>query len=187
MRCPYCQSQETRVIDSRPADAGIRRRRSCEHCTRRFTTYERLAEVEPMVVKRDGRRESFQGDKLRSGLARASAKRAIPQAALEEVVGAIERRVRQSETAEVESRQLGEWVIERLAVLDPVAGFRFATVFRRPADLDAVRRELAAAEQAALTRSAAHEEWDQPTLPGLSPPTVDPHTAQRSRRQRRTS
>ena len=119
---PYCQSNETRVIDSRPADAGIRRRRSCEHCTRRFTTYERLAEVEPMVVKRDGRREAFQREKLRAGLARASAKRAVPQDALEVIISAIERRVRQSETAEIESRQLGEWVIERLNSVDPVAG-----------------------------------------------------------------
>ena len=168
MRCPYCQSNETRVIDSRPANAEIRRRRSCEHCARRFTTYEKLAEVEPMVVKRDGRREPFQRNKLRVGLGRACAKRAVPQIDLDEIVAAIERRVRQSESAEVESRQLGDWVVEHLISIDPVAGFRFATVFRRPTDLNEIRRELAVAEEAARARAAVAEEWDQPPLPGLA-------------------
>ena len=140
------------------------------------------------MVKRDGRREAFQREKLRAGLARASAKRAVPQDALEVIISAIERRVRQSETAEIESRQLGEWVIERLNSVDPVAGFRFATVFRRPADLDAIRRELAAADQATLRRSASPEEWDQPTLPGLAPSAAAASSLQRSpQRDRRRS
>ena len=172
MQCPYCQSSETRVIDSRPANAEIRRRRSCEDCARRFTTYEKLAEVEPMVVKRDGRREPFQRKKLRLGLGRACAKRAVPQISLDEIVAAIERRVRQSEIAEVESRQLGDWAVEHLISIDPVAGFRFAAVFRRPTDLDEIRRELAAAEQAARARAAVSEEWDQPPLPGLATPAT---------------
>ncbi len=135
-----------------------------------------------MVVKRDGRRELFQRKKLRLGLGFACAKRAVPQIALDEIVAMIERRVRQSEVAEVESWQLGDWVVERLISIDPVAGFRFAAVFRRPTNLDEIRRELAAVEQVARSPAAAAEEWDQPPLPGLDT-LVAKSSAQGSRRR----
>ena len=176
MECPYCHSDDTRVIDSRPAEEGIRRRRLCERCEQRFTTYERLAEVEPMVVKRDGRREPFQREKLLAGLSRACAKRAIPHGSLESIVNGVERRIGQSSSAEVESRQIGEWALERLLALDPVAAFRFAAVFERPSDLAAMRRQLAAIEHAAQMSAGAGEAGglgtgEQAALPGIVPPT----------------
>lgn len=165
MQCPYCAAA-TRVIDSRPADASVRRRRLCQGCGRRFTTHERLAAEEPLVVKRSGRREPFQHDKLLHGIRLACAKRALPTDRLEEVAEAVRTRVMQQGSAEVRSEEVGEWVLERLRAVDQVAAFRFAAVFRRPPDTEAVRRELAAAEAAPPVREAAAAA-SQPTLPGL--------------------
>ena len=128
-----------------------------------------------MVVKRDGRREPFQREKLRAGLIRACAKLPVPQDAVDAIAAGIERRLRISAAAEVESHQLGEWVLEQLLQRDPVAAFRFASVFRRPSNLAAVRRELATVERAAAEgHAAAAADWGQPGLPGMggSPPQV---------------
>ncbi len=126
-----------------------------------------------MVVKRDGRREPFQREKLRAGLIRACAKLAVPQDAVDAIAAGIERRLRISAAAEVESHQLGEWILEQLLQRDPVAAFRFASVFRRPSDLAALRRALATVERAAAEGHAAAD-WGQPGLPGMggSPPQV---------------
>ncbi|MEE9277101.1 MAG: transcriptional regulator NrdR [Dehalococcoidia bacterium] len=166
MDCPFCPAQ-TRVIDSRAAESAIRRRRECQGCGRRFTTYERVAELEPAVVKRDGRREPFQHSKLLAGIRLACIKRPLPQDRLEAIAEAVRTRAMRSAGAEVASREIGEWVLERLRPLDRVAAFRFAAVFRRPQDTDALRRELAAIEAgAAASPDGADADAQQP-LPGI--------------------
>jgi transcriptional repressor NrdR len=144
MKCPFCSHLESKVTDSRVATAGdvIRRRRECEGCTRRFTTYERVEEVLPLVVKKDGRREMFDRQKLLSGLRRACEKRAVPLEKLEEIVDGIERDLIDSGEKEVASPRIGERVMTRLRALDDIAYVRFASVYRSFRDLDEFREEL---------------------------------------------
>ncbi|MEW6487365.1 MAG: transcriptional regulator NrdR [Thermodesulfobacteriota bacterium] len=133
MRCPFCGEKEDRVIDSRVSREGdaIRRRRECVECGRRFTTYERVEEVLPLVVKKDGRREAFDRLKIRSGLTRACEKRPIPAEALDRIVDGIEARLQEEGRKEVPSDEIGEAVMEALRGLDPVAYVRFASVYRQ--------------------------------------------------------
>ena len=166
MECPHCGSGDISVVDSRPSKDAIRRRRECADCQHRFTTYERVAELEPAVIKRDGRREPFQPGKIRHGIRLAAAKRPLPEGELDGVVESVRTLAVQSGRAEIPSATLGEWVSERLQILDRVTAFRFAAVFRRPDDTDALRRELAAAESAAPTTAARAP---QPRLPGIAP------------------
>ena len=166
MECPDCGSADTGVIDSRPSKDAIRRRRICNSCEHRFTTYERIAELEPVVVKRDGRREPFQPDKIRHGTRLAAAKRPLPETEIERLVESVRTRAVQTGRAEIAATTVGEWVWEGLRALDRVTAFRFAAVFRRPEDTDALRRELAAAESAAPGAAAA---TPQPHLPGITP------------------
>ena len=144
MKCPFCSHLESKVTDSRVATAGdvIRRRRECEQCARRFTTYERVEEVLPLVVKKDGRREMFDRQKLLSGLRRACEKRAVPLQKLEEIVDGIERDLIDSGEKEVPSPRIGERVMSRLRALDEIAYVRFASVYRSFRDLDEFREEL---------------------------------------------
>ena len=144
MKCPFCTHADSKVIDSRTS-AGhdvTRRRRECEACGRRFTTYERVEEVLPMVVKKDGRRELFDRQKILSGLLRASEKRAIPVATLEGVVDAIERELIDLGEKETTSQGVGERVMARLKVIDPIAYVRFASVYRSFRDITELREEL---------------------------------------------
>lgn len=138
MRCPFCGEKEDRVIDSRVSREGdvIRRRRECVGCERRFTTYERVEEVLPLVVKKDGRRESFDRLKVMMGLKRACEKRPISAEALEGIVDRIEAQVQEEGRKEVPSREIGEAVMEALQSLDPVAYVRFASVYREFRDVD---------------------------------------------------
>jgi transcriptional repressor NrdR len=133
VRCPFCGEKEDRVIDSRVSREGdaIRRRRECVECGRRFTTYERVEEVLPLVVKKDGRREAFDRLKIRSGLTRACEKRPIPAEALDRIVDGIEARLQEEGRKEVPSDEIGEAVMEALRGLDPVAYVRFASVYRQ--------------------------------------------------------
>ncbi len=144
MKCPFCSHAESKVTDSRVASAGdvIRRRRECEKCERRFTTYERVEEVLPLVVKKDGRREMFDRQKLLSGLRRACDKRAIPLEKLEGIVDAIERDLIDSGEKEVSAQSVGERVMVHLRGLVPIAYVRFASVYRSFRDLDEFREEL---------------------------------------------
>jgi len=144
MRCPFCNFQDSRVLDSRPAEDGhsIRRRRECGKCGRRFTTYERVDELPLMVVKKDGRREVFERHKLLAGLAKACQKRPVPTARLESMVDEIEQELRNIADAEVSSRDIGEMVMERLRRLDEVAYVRFASVYREFRDVDGFLREI---------------------------------------------
>lgn len=133
MRCPFCGEKEDRVIDSRVSREGdvIRRRRECVGCERRFTTYERVEEVLPLVVKKDGRREAFDRNKIQAGLKRACEKRPIPAEALDRIVERIEGRLQEEGRKEVPSGEIGEAVMEALRGLDPVAYVRFASVYRQ--------------------------------------------------------
>src|SRR3954467_4398232 len=141
MQCPYCGSTQNRVVDSREAVDAIRRRRQCENCDQRFTTYERAESVRMYVVKRNGRREPFDPDKLLRGLQRAAAKRPIEPERLEQVVSSIEAAVRR-EGGEVPAEWVGELALGGLARLDRVAAVMFASVYRSIEDLSAFEAEL---------------------------------------------
>lgn len=144
MKCPFCGQLESKVTDSRVGTTGdvIRRRRECETCARRFTTYERVEEVLPLVVKKDGRREPFDRQKVLSGLHRACDKRAVPVARIEQIVDAIERELIDGGEKEVTANQIGEKVMAQLRPLDPVAYVRFASVYRQFRDIDELQREI---------------------------------------------
>lgn len=144
MKCPSCGYQETKVIDSRlSADgASIRRRRACLQCEKRFTTYEYIEEVPLMVVKRDGRRQPFDRKKIVAGLMKACEKRPVGIDKMEEITGEIERLIQRKYDREVNSKELGELVMEKLAVLDEVAYVRFASVYRQFRDVNQFMNEL---------------------------------------------
>ncbi|MCC7412245.1 MAG: transcriptional regulator NrdR [Gammaproteobacteria bacterium] len=144
MRCPFCSSLNTRVVDSRLVGEGeqIRRRRECDDCRERYTTYETAELSMPRVVKADARRELFDEGKLRSGMERALRKRPVPADSVERAVASIKKKLRLSNEREVDSRRLGEWVMEELRALDQVAYVRFASVYRSFEDVQAFRDEI---------------------------------------------
>ena len=144
MRCPFCGTDEDKVIDSRQSKDGreIRRRRECLACARRFTTYERVEEALPMVIKADGRREPFDRNKIVSGLKRAAAKRPVSMEALEEVAEAVERDIADLGKSEVAASDIGERVLPRLRQIDEVSYVRFASIYRDFRDIDEFAKEL---------------------------------------------
>lgn len=144
MKCPFCTSCENKVTDSRTASGGdvIRRRRECDGCGRRFTTYERVEEVLPMVVKKDDRRELFDRRKVLAGLLRACEKRPVSLEVLEATVDGIERTLIDRGEKEVPAQVVGEEVMVALRALDPIAYVRFASVYRSFRDIDEFRNEL---------------------------------------------
>ena len=133
MRCPHCQHQDTRVVDSRPIEEGalLRRRRQCDHCGARFSTHERVISAPLIVVKKDGRREEFSGDKLRGGIVSACRKRPVATADIENAVEEIEAALRRESNSEVPADRVGELVMEKLLALDQVAYVRFASVYQQ--------------------------------------------------------
>jgi len=142
MDCPFCGSARSRVIDTRDAEGGIRRRRECEGCGRRFTTYERVAPLRLMVIKKEEGREPFDRDKIVDGIQKACGKRPVGMEAIEELVSGIESELIHRGTREVTSREIGEMVMQRLRKLDEVAYIRFATVYRRFADVEDLADEI---------------------------------------------
>jgi transcriptional repressor NrdR len=144
VNCPFCGHADNRVVDSRDVRDGseIRRRRECASCERRFTTYERVDEVPLTVVKRDGRRESFDREKLLNGLLRACEKRPVPRKDLVAVVDAVESRLAAKDVREMSTEDIGSMVIEELRRLDQVAYVRFASVYRRFEDVSQFMDEL---------------------------------------------
>jgi transcriptional repressor NrdR len=154
MKCPYCGTFENRVIDSRLSQGGevTRRRRECEKCGRRYTTYERVEQILPMVLKRDGRREPFDRVKLMQGIRRAVVKRPVDAEAVEAIVDSLERTLLESGDREITSQALGEAILARLKDLDPVAYIRFASVYRQFGDLDEFVAELARLQGTAVKR-----------------------------------
>lgn len=152
MRCPFCDANNDRVVDSRENKDGatIRRRRECLDCSRRFTSYEQIEHVPFMVIKQDGRREEFSRSKLLAGLIRAAQKRSIPIKQLEEIADATEGLMQQVEEREIDTQEIGAFVMNRLRELDQVAYVRFASVYRRFDDIDAfmdVLKNLVQAER----------------------------------------
>ena len=144
MTCPFCRHRQDRVIDSRESKEGdlIRRRRECLKCMRRFTTYERSDEIPYMVVKRDGRRERFERQKVLEGLLRACEKRPVPVAKLAEIVDSVESTLSENPDREISTGAIGELVLERLKKLDKIAYVRFASVYRCFQDIDEFQREI---------------------------------------------
>lgn len=144
MKCPYCGFAQDRVIDSRESKGAesIRRRRECERCNKRFTTYERIDEIPYMVIKKDGRREKFERQKVLSGLLRACEKRPVPAAKLQSIVDDIENFVVDSPEGERTTREIGELIMDRLKGIDTVAYIRFASVYRDFTDVREFKEEL---------------------------------------------
>ncbi len=144
MQCPFCKAPDTRVVDSRLAEDGtqVRRRRECETCNNRFTTFERAQLSMPNVVKRSGDPEPFREEKLRQGIEHAIYKRPVTPEAVDHAVDAVMRKLRASSEREVPSRQVGEWVMEELRDLDHVAYVRFASIYRSFEDVNAFREEI---------------------------------------------
>ena len=144
MRCPYCENRDTKVIDSRHTEEGhaIRRRRECEKCGKRFTTYEKIEETVLVVIKKDGSRETFDRNKILSGIIKACEKRPVPLSEMEAVIDDIERGLNNMMEKEVKSTFIGELVMEKLRDLDEVAYVRFASVYRQFTDINTFINEI---------------------------------------------
>jgi transcriptional repressor NrdR len=144
MKCPFCDHEESKVIDSRESKKGlsIRRRRECLSCKRRFTTYEKIEEIPYMVVKKDGSRQPFDSQKLLRGLLKACEKRPIPISQVEEIVDEIESRLHERAEKEIKASEIGQFVMDRLKELDKVAYVRFASVYREFRDVMEFKQEL---------------------------------------------
>ena len=164
MECPHCGGQESKVIDSRNLDEGVRRRRQCIACNARFTTYERIQSHDIFIIKKDGRREEFNRDKLLSGIRKACEKRPLPTGAIDKFMDSIEAELYKAGKREVSSSYIGDLVMEGLRKLDHIAYIRFASVYREFADITdlklevdslAVRRELTPENQLPLLSSEA--------------------------------
>ena len=144
MKCPFCTHDDTRVVDSRLGKEGnnIRRSRECIDCERRFTTYERVEETLPLVIKKDGRREAFDRQKIISGIQRACEKRPVSIATIEKVVDQMEVSLHESGEKEIDASRIGEAIMEALQNLDEVANVRFASVYRQFRDINEFMSEL---------------------------------------------
>ncbi len=144
MKCPYCGYSESKVVDSRPTEeeTAIRRRRECEKCSKRFTTYEKVEEMPLIIVKKEGNREVYQRSKIINGFIKACEKRPVSVKQIEEVVDEIEKELYNSMEKEIDSKKIGEMVMNRLKQLDDVAYVRFASVYRQFKDLNTFIEEL---------------------------------------------
>jgi len=142
MNCPFCEAGDSHVLDTRQVEGGIRRRRECNTCHKRFTTYEQVTGITPLVVKSDGRREEFDRQKLLAGVRKACAKRPIPSEDIENLVAHIEDMVLGSGRSEISSKEIGQMALEGLRNLDEVAYIRFASVYLDFKDLESMKREV---------------------------------------------
>ncbi len=144
MKCPFCNYDGSKVIDSRPADDNtmIRRRRECEHCKKRFTTYERIENIPLIVVKKSGQREPYDRNKIYNGIIKSCEKRPVAIATIEKLVDDLERELYQAEDKEVSSIYIGERVMDALKKIDQVAYVRFASVYREFKDVETFKSEL---------------------------------------------
>ena len=179
MRCPYCEHPESKVIDSRDAADGIRRRRECLRCGLRFSTLERVQASALLVVKRDGRREEFDRGKVRGGLLRACAKRPVSIEAIDKLTDDIERELGSLGRAEVPSALVGQMIMERLRALDHVAYVRFASVYRNFQDVESFAQEVESLLEASAQPRPPEELQAQLSLP------TNEQTAGRGRTGRR--
>ncbi len=144
MKCPYCGHDDTKVIDSRPADDGgtIRRRRCCDECGKRFTTYEKVETIPLIIIKKDNNREQYDRSKIEAGVLRACYKRPVSAEAIKETVESIETEIFKREEKEISSREIGEIVMDKLKGLDEVAYVRFASVYREFKDVNTFMDEI---------------------------------------------
>ena len=144
MKCPFCNQESTRVIDSRPADdnSSIRRRRLCDECGKRFTTYEKVETIPLIVIKKDNNRETYDRSKIEAGVLRACHKRPIPVQAINELIDQVELEIFNKEEKEIPSKLIGEIIMNRLKNLDSVAYVRFASVYREFKDVNTFMDEL---------------------------------------------
>lgn len=144
MKCPYCGSKETEVVETRDSEdlETIRRRRACVECEKRFTTYERVENVNLVVIKKDGRREQFDRDKLKNGILRSCEKTTVTVDDVEKIVTEIERELRGGESVEVDSKKIGQLVSVKLKELDKIAYIRFSSVFKRFVDIEDFEKEV---------------------------------------------
>ncbi|MEK7186203.1 MAG: transcriptional regulator NrdR [Patescibacteria group bacterium] len=144
MKCPYCGSRETEVVETRDSEdlETIRRRRECIKCQKRFTTYERIENINLVVIKKDGKREQFNRDKLKSGIIRSCEKTKVSMEDIERIVVEVERELLGADSVEVESKKIGQLVATRLKKLDKVAYIRFSSVFRRFVDVEDFEKEV---------------------------------------------
>lgn len=145
MICPFCSHGETKVVDKREGAGGktTRRRRECQKCGRRFTTFERVETLDILIIKKDGKREIFDRAKLRSGIIKACEKRPVSAENIEKIIDEIEAELRKSANSEVSSKKIGELATKRLKKIDEVAYIRFASVYRQFADISDFEKELA--------------------------------------------
>ena len=166
MKCPYCRHDNDKVIDSRSSEDGfvIRRRRMCVSCEKRFTTYERVAELDLRVIKKDGAREVFRPEKIRQGLERACWKRPIATDQLEEAIHQVVQEVYMLSESEISTQKIGEMVMEKLVELDDVAYIRFASVYRQFKDI----HDFVAEVRPILDRNQLRVEDDNPTSPSTT-------------------
>ena len=144
MKCPYCGSKETEVVETRDSEdlETIRRRRECLKCQKRFTTYERIENINLVVIKKDGKREQFSRDKLRAGIVRSCEKTKVSMEDIERIVTEVERELLGADSVEVESKKIGQLVATRLKKIDKVAYIRFSSVFRRFVDVEDFEKEV---------------------------------------------
>lgn len=144
MKCPYCGAVETEVVETRDSEdlETIRRRRQCAKCDKRFTTYERIENIGLIVIKKDGRREQFDRDKLRAGIIRSSEKTKVTADDIEKIVTNVERELRGADSVETESKKIGQLVANYLKKIDKVAYIRFSSVFRRFVDIEDFEKEV---------------------------------------------
>jgi len=144
MRCPFCDYQDTEVVETRDSEdlATIRRRRECAKCSKRFTTYERVEGVPLIVIKKDGRKEQFDRDKVKHGILKSCQKTIVGIEEIEKIVDDVERELRSLDSVEIESKKIGQLVAQKLKKIDKIAYIRFASVFRRFVDLEDFEKEL---------------------------------------------
>ncbi len=144
MKCPYCGSKDTEVVETRDSEdlETIRRRRNCVKCEKRFTTYERVENINLVVIKKDGKREHFDRDKLKNGIIRSCEKTTVTVDDVEKIVIEIERELRGGESVEVDSKKIGQMVSMRLKKLDKIAYIRFSSVFKRFVDIEDFEKEV---------------------------------------------
>lgn len=141
MKCPFCLSDETKVVDKRDIESSVKRRRECDKCGKRFTTFERVEDIDVTVIKKDGKREKFSRDKLKAGMMRALEKRPVPQEKINQAIDEIETKIRR-EGDEVSTKLIGELVMKKLKQLDKVAYIRFASVYREFRDVKDFEKEI---------------------------------------------
>ncbi|OGH41685.1 MAG: transcriptional regulator NrdR [Candidatus Levybacteria bacterium RIFCSPLOWO2_02_FULL_36_8b] len=144
MKCPYCGSGETEVVETRASEDvdTIRRRRECLGCKKRFTTYERIENINLVVIKKDGKREQFDRDKLKNGIIRSCEKTKVSMEQIEKIVTEVERELRSADSVEVESKKIGQMVAMKLKKIDKVAYIRFSSVFKRFVDVEDFEKEV---------------------------------------------